>query len=477
MSDARRDRLPIVGSIALSLLVLLAFGCAGGHYGSVTTPTNSVTSKDNVASVDIPVSDNIPPTSIFIVPTPPGTIPPGGNFIIGTSYNFGPANISLKHQVTIHIHYNPGDIPTGVSPNTLTIAKDVSNAWTPLSTSTVDTVNHIVSSPVSAFGTYGIVVSSGGGGGSSGGPLNALHQFKTGDLFTYALAPPSGGNITEYDSWKVKSPTVMELTAQPTGGSAVVVDYSFSQTAAGALTVTSSTQTGQSTVNGNLKVPGTFTSGSSISYPEFNSSNWQLPILLPSYASTAASKEVKLTLAGPDTVTIGSQVYPAISATAVEENASLAAINGTLRTVSISPAVGASPSVSGPDGTFTLIGFSHSADQLSINGTWNGAFYATDLKSLKFNISCTWALNPGSTTKFTGTATVSNPSAITSVPAGTYPVTGTVAGGLVTVTPQGALAGFTWTMDLQPNNLSGLELLTGAPYSFISLSLVSSPPG
>lgn len=118
----------------------------GSNGGTVKSPDNDVTlviPKNALSSkVSITISE--------------ANAPQGA---IGKAYSFSPSGTQFAQPVTISFTYNPSGLPIGVSESDLVVGTVENGRWVALPT-TRDLVNHSVSSSVSHFSIYGIIVQS-----------------------------------------------------------------------------------------------------------------------------------------------------------------------------------------------------------------------------------------------------------------------------------------------------------------------------
>ncbi len=78
---------------------------------------------------------------------------------IGPQYDAGPHGSTFDQPITITLNYDPADIPERARAKDLTIAwwDEDACAWVELAGSTVDTLNNIISAPVTHFSRYTII--------------------------------------------------------------------------------------------------------------------------------------------------------------------------------------------------------------------------------------------------------------------------------------------------------------------------------
>jgi len=146
---------------AVAAVVLI--GCGGG--GSTTTAsttfpvTGTITSTggsvtNGVATVTVPGGALSTPTTIAIqVAT--GYLS-DTRLVANTVFSINGNGITFVQPVTISIVYTTANLPTGGVESSLALFKLVSNAWTQVTGSHVDTVNKIVTGADTSLGTYAV---------------------------------------------------------------------------------------------------------------------------------------------------------------------------------------------------------------------------------------------------------------------------------------------------------------------------------
>ncbi|MFC2060797.1 CARDB domain-containing protein [Chloroflexota bacterium] len=121
---------------------------------SEDTKTKLVISKDTVA-----LSKGKEPLSeITIVEIPDPPVEPDNSAIVGLTHDLGPDGATFEPPITFTFNYNPEDIPAGTDEKELVIAYWSGNEWIVLEGSSVDTVNHIITAPISHFTIFTILV-------------------------------------------------------------------------------------------------------------------------------------------------------------------------------------------------------------------------------------------------------------------------------------------------------------------------------
>jgi len=80
---------------------------------------------------------------------------------VGETYNFGPQGATFDQPVTITMHYNPANIPTGVDETNMFIAfyNTTLDHWVRLANCVVDPVAHTVTVPVTHFTLFTVMTS------------------------------------------------------------------------------------------------------------------------------------------------------------------------------------------------------------------------------------------------------------------------------------------------------------------------------
>ena len=150
-------------SAAALLCGAMMAGCGGSSGGSnvvtqlVTRARGGTVSYGSAASVTIPPNALAADTAITIQPA--GSLPaaPSGLAVIAvTGFRFGPDATAFSAPVTLTLSYDPAQLPSNVSPSSLTICTVVGGGWQG-NTATVDTTAHKVTISPLHFSTYAIL--------------------------------------------------------------------------------------------------------------------------------------------------------------------------------------------------------------------------------------------------------------------------------------------------------------------------------
>jgi hypothetical protein len=85
-----------------------------------------------------------------------GLVPPKGGGIVGLTYSLGPEETTFDPPITISVIYDPGKVPAGTLETDLVIGvwDKAGVKWVPLEGCQVDTVNHVITAPLSHFSIY-----------------------------------------------------------------------------------------------------------------------------------------------------------------------------------------------------------------------------------------------------------------------------------------------------------------------------------
>ena len=85
--------------------------------------------------------------------------PPVDASTVGLTYDLGPDGATFDPAITLTFTYDPDEIPEGVNEEDLVIAiwDEDAGEWVELEDCTVDTVNNIISAPVSHFSRYTVI--------------------------------------------------------------------------------------------------------------------------------------------------------------------------------------------------------------------------------------------------------------------------------------------------------------------------------
>jgi len=159
------------GGSGVSVTLNLGLNIGGD---GVVSGDQGYTTPDGGATLDIPDGTQVlgssggPVTSIVAVAAPPWgpiTVPgvPQGACLVSFAYEFTPAGATFNPPATLTIKYDPAMLSTlcpgvvlGDPPNIVIAYYDSVLGWTALLPSTVDTVNHTVSAPISHFTMFAV---------------------------------------------------------------------------------------------------------------------------------------------------------------------------------------------------------------------------------------------------------------------------------------------------------------------------------
>ena len=124
----------------------LVTGVIGANGGTLTTPSGNT-------SLDVPVgalSGNI----VISVSQNESSDTIGPPQIV---YSFYPDGLTFNTPATVTFKYNPDYLPSGADETNLKVAYESNGQWIPVLESTVNTVNHSVSAPITHFSGNGVV--------------------------------------------------------------------------------------------------------------------------------------------------------------------------------------------------------------------------------------------------------------------------------------------------------------------------------
>jgi ABC-type phosphate transport system substrate-binding protein len=137
-----------------------------GNADNNGTITQAVTapSTDNQAAVTIDAgtkavtADGVPVSQITVNPVAFPPPPPANSIPIGLTYGFGPSGAVFYQPVSITLRYDPSALPAGYDESKLYVAwyDPTNNQWVKLS-STVDTVNKLITAETNHFSGYAIM--------------------------------------------------------------------------------------------------------------------------------------------------------------------------------------------------------------------------------------------------------------------------------------------------------------------------------
>jgi hypothetical protein len=226
---------------AIALLALAA--CGGGGDGgtgtpaavdsgsaTITTSGGTVATTSGAAKVVLPAGALTTNTVISITGT--ATAPANARLLASTAYDFGPTG-AFAQPVTITVKYLPTNLPSGALESRLALYTVSGGVWQAVAGSTVDTVAHTVSAPVSHFSTYGVLANS---------------QFA--GTYSGTFSGGSSGN------WNATVDTAGAISATASGGFVGQGSVSFNGTSNIPLAGTGTSQGFSVTFNGNFALQG-----------------------------------------------------------------------------------------------------------------------------------------------------------------------------------------------------------------------------
>ncbi|HMI49495.1 MAG TPA: Ig-like domain-containing protein, partial [Gemmatimonadaceae bacterium] len=135
----------------------------------------------------------------------------------GTAFDFGPSGTTFQKPVSLKIKYDATKLPPGTEQAALKIHLSTSNGWLALPSS-VDTAAKIVSTEVSHFSTYAVIIPSavsaivirGPPDNQSGSPL----QAGTSEQLTATLTDSNGQILTDrLVTWASSHPEIATVTS------------------------------------------------------------------------------------------------------------------------------------------------------------------------------------------------------------------------------------------------------------------------
>ena len=157
---------PTLRLCLILVLMLTLTSCSGGGGGdSDTTP--AVPESQTVGpsggtltfasgAIVMTVSAGAVPSNTTITIQRSTSAPGSSTMISSLAYDFGPEGTMFSAPVYLTIHYNPSEIPAGISESDLRLCKVSGGAWAGLTVSSVDTVAHTVTGLLTGFSTYGV---------------------------------------------------------------------------------------------------------------------------------------------------------------------------------------------------------------------------------------------------------------------------------------------------------------------------------
>ncbi len=167
------------GNLAAAVLALLALlvgiGCGSGGGSGFTTPPVTTTIDTTGGSVTtgnatlaVPAGAVSGPTLISVQPA--SSYLADTRIVKSTVYSFDANGVTFVQPVTIRIQYSTANMPTGAVESSLALFKLVSNSWTQVSSSSLDTTNKVVTGTDTTLGIYAVLattINSTGGGTTS----------------------------------------------------------------------------------------------------------------------------------------------------------------------------------------------------------------------------------------------------------------------------------------------------------------------
>ena len=156
--------------------------------GGTITPVVTVGNASAVITAD--TGGTVAISGSITVEVPPGAIngslnitvqeetgsSPTGFTLLGNVYEIGPTGTQFSEPVNITLHYNPADVPSGMSETNIHIYwyNEQTNSWVDMG-GTVNTANHTVTIQVTHLSKYAMMVSSTDtGSGGTSDPLGLL---------------------------------------------------------------------------------------------------------------------------------------------------------------------------------------------------------------------------------------------------------------------------------------------------------------
>lgn len=142
---------------ALSLVGSTCFASAQGWTGDVfTLPTTAttITFKQGLGQLVVQAGTVATPSPIFLGPSP--LAPELPTMVPGSIVAIGRPLLKLLKPVTLKLAYDPGNLPANTAAGSLRIFKLSNHKWVAL-TSTVDTINKVVSATISQPATYALI--------------------------------------------------------------------------------------------------------------------------------------------------------------------------------------------------------------------------------------------------------------------------------------------------------------------------------
>jgi len=148
------------------VLALTLIACSGGGGGG-SDPAPSVPESQVIGpsggtltfasgAVTLTFPAGAVPSNTTITIQRSTSAPSSSTMIPSLAYDFGPEGTMFSAPVYLTIHYNPSEIPAGVSESDLRLCKVSGGAWAGLVVSSVDTSAHTVTGLLTGFSSYGV---------------------------------------------------------------------------------------------------------------------------------------------------------------------------------------------------------------------------------------------------------------------------------------------------------------------------------
>jgi hypothetical protein len=111
----------------------------------------TVSTSDGAVTLTFPAGALTSATPVSIRPA---VNPPASNSLLGTSYDFGPTGTQFAQPVVAKVSYDPAKLPAGAVLQLIQLYTATGDHWTAVPGSTVDTIAHTVTAPLSHFSIY-----------------------------------------------------------------------------------------------------------------------------------------------------------------------------------------------------------------------------------------------------------------------------------------------------------------------------------
>jgi hypothetical protein len=111
----------------------------------------TVSTSDGSVTLTFPAGALASATPVSIRPA---VNPPASNSLLGTPYDFGPTGTQFAQPVTVKVKYDPAKLPAGAVLQLIQLYTVAGGSWTVVPGSTVDTIAHTVTAPLSHFSIY-----------------------------------------------------------------------------------------------------------------------------------------------------------------------------------------------------------------------------------------------------------------------------------------------------------------------------------